>query len=265
MGEREKRYKYIDENRVHLHTLDNIPLTGTSSIMDVLGKNLTWWAAEWAAVECLEAGEKIPTIREEYLAACSQQDKKSAIDLLQEKYPIFKDARFAHFNDRNKKAKKGTNLHADLERFVNDQIEGKEGVYPEQIQSFIEWSKKNVKKWLWSEKHSYSERLWVGGISDAGAILNDDSVALFDFKSANKAFFNHFLQCAGYALEIEENGLLDPNGNFIMSIPKIDKLLVVPFGAEVVEPVEYKGKLDDLKKGFEYAVGLYRLMGLDKQ
>ena len=59
-------YKYIDEGKEHLHTYLGKPLLGTSTVVGVLSKNLTWWAAETAAVECLEAGEHIPGIREEY-------------------------------------------------------------------------------------------------------------------------------------------------------------------------------------------------------
>ena len=45
------RYRFIDENGKHLHTLDGIPLIGTSTAVQVLGKGgLTWWAAELAAV-----------------------------------------------------------------------------------------------------------------------------------------------------------------------------------------------------------------------
>ena len=123
----QNRYKFIDSlnewgKPSHIHTLNGKYLNGTSTVLQVLSKPLTFWAAETAAVECLEAGARIPTIREEYLLACAHPDKKKAIDALQIKYPIFKKARFAHFADKNEKAEKGTDLHEILERFCRAEI-----------------------------------------------------------------------------------------------------------------------------------------------
>lgn len=122
------KYRYTDtEEKKHLHEIEHNgewkPLTGTSSaVSEVLAKNLTWWSAELSAVECLEVGEKIPTIRQEYLEAVASDDKKKAIDALQKKYPLFKKARFAHFEKKNETAKSGTDLHEILERFCRAEI-----------------------------------------------------------------------------------------------------------------------------------------------
>jgi len=111
---------YFFEKSKHYHSFDEKPLLGISTICNVIAKNLTWWSAELSAVECLEVGEKIPTIREEYLEAKAKG--KVGIDALQKKYPIFKTARFAHFNDRNTKADKGTDLHEILEKFCKAEM-----------------------------------------------------------------------------------------------------------------------------------------------
>ena len=139
---------------------------------------LEWWAAELSAITCLEVGEKIPTIREEYLQAVASDNKKKSIDELQEKYPIFKKARFAHFNDKNTKADKGTDMHQDLENYIKDCIENHEGkpyikdgdfIKIKQVDDFSKWAVINVKKFLFSEAYCFDEELFVGGISDAGA------------------------------------------------------------------------------------------------
>ena len=39
------RYRYIDENKAHLHLLDEKPLLGTTTCLGILDKPLTWWAA----------------------------------------------------------------------------------------------------------------------------------------------------------------------------------------------------------------------------
>ena len=257
----------IDENgrQKHLHLLDGKPLTGTSSVIDVLAKNLVWWAAELAAVECLESGEQIPTIREEYELAAKSVDKKKAIDELQKKYPLFKKARFAHFDSKNKKAKQGTDLHAELEKFVKSRMgKNKETVFDPKIQPFIDWSDKNVKKFIASEAHCYSEKLWVGGIIDCVAELIDGNYAVIDFKSSKEAYPGQFIQTAGYAIQIMENGLFSEDGKHSKSLDKkIESLIVVPFGAEKVEPY-IRNNVDEYSKGFEYAVGLYRLLGMEK-
>ena len=261
------RYRYIDENREHLHLLDEKPLIGTSSVVSVLAKNLTWWAAETSAVECLEVGEKIPTIREEYLAACASSDKKKAIDELQIKYPIFKKARFAHFSDKNKKADKGTDLHAELEKYVKLMIIDQGGIPHEingghenpKVETFIQWAKENVKKFLWSEMYCYSESLWVGGISDCGYESKDGQIGIIDFKSSKEAYDSQFIQIAGYDLQVRENGGFDKDGNKMLEPVEANHYIVFPFGAEKLEAVS-KFNVEELREGFKSALTLHKLL-----
>lgn len=254
-------YKF--DNKDHTHTLRGKPLTGTSSIGDVLFKPLHWWSAELAAVECLEKGIKIEGIREEYEQAI-KGDKKKGIDELQKKYPIFKKARFAHHKTKDKAAKEGTDTHDIYERWVKSQMGKDTKITDEeqkQIKPFIEWADKNVKEFVWSEANCYSERLWVGGISDAGAILKDGTLAVIDFKRASKVYITHYIQVAGYAIEVEENGIFSENGKHNKKINnKVGKLIIVP-GDAIPQITD---KVDEYKQGFESAVSLYRLMGLHK-
>ena len=258
-------YKF--DTTEHLHLLDGKPLTGTSSVGNVLAKNLTWWAAELSAIECLETGEKIETIREEYLSACNSGDKKKGIDALQKKYPIFKKARFAHFDKKNKTAEEGTDLHEELERFVKNTMQNRlpTPMYDDKIMPFIKWAKDNVKQFMASEAHCFDEELWVGGITDCVAELLDGKLAVIDFKSAKEAYVSHFIQASGYAIQIDRNGLFSEDGEHSKKLDKnIEVLIVVPFGAKEVKP-EIKYNIEDYKTGFRHAVGLYRLLGLEKQ
>jgi len=259
---------YLFNKEEHAHTLNGVALTGTSSIGNVLAKNLTWWSAELSAVECLESGEKIETIRQEYEEAVNSGNKKEAIDALQRKYPIFKKARFAHFNSRNKSAKSGTDLHEVLERYVKLKMGRAKTKCPTKkelklIQPFIYWSEENVKQFLASEAHCYSKELWVGGIVDAVAELRDGTLAVIDFKSAKAVYITHYIQTSGYAIEIDENGLFSSDGEHQMKLDKkIGALIVVPFGAEVIKP-EIRKQISQYEAGFKSAVELYRLMDLD--
>ena len=256
-------YKF--DNKEHLHLLDGKPLTGTSSIGNVLTKNLTWWAAELSAVECLETGEKIETIREEYLDAVNSGDKKKAIDALQKKYPIFKKARFAHFDKKNKAAKEGTDLHAELEDYVKAMMRLKPGrEWDPKIKPFMLWASENVEEFLASEAHCFDEDLWIGGITDCVAQLKDGTLAVIDFKSSKEVYTNHLIQAAGYAIQIDRNGLFSEDGEHSKKLDqKIETLIVVPFGAENIIP-EVKTDIEAYKLGFKNCVQLYRLLGLDK-
>ena len=258
-----KDYNYTDESKAHLHTFKNKPLLGTSSAMGVLAKNLTWWSAELSAIECLEAGEKIPTIREEYLVAKAKG--KIGIDNLQKKYPIFKKARFAHFNDKNTKADKGTDMHEQLELYVKSCIEQNDSKPSKDYNStfkyvndFKEWAFENVEKFLYSEVHCYSESMWVGGISDLAVQLKDGRVGILDFKSSRESFDSQFIQCAGYDLQITENGGFTKNGVKIFTLPKpITFYGIIPFGAEEFK-VDIRGDVETLKECFKACVVLYR-------
>jgi hypothetical protein len=274
------RYKYIDENGQHLHTLGGKPLFGTSSITGVLNKpGLVWWSSGKA----LELLGWTPT----------KTPKKKRLEQVQgfvygDGYRIFdednpdKDEKWLELLDKcyrnhkdslDKSADKGIDLHAELERFIKDTMSEKQmGVYNDRITPFIEWSAKNVKRFLWSEAYCYSERLWTGGICDAGALMNDGTIALIDFKSSREAYLAHFLQCAGYSLALEESGILDKDGNDVEGIDLIDwqnnpitKYIIFPFGAKELTPWENKLPIEEYKKGFESATDLYKLMSLEKK
>lgn len=266
------RYKFIDEGKAHLHTLDGKPLIGTSSAVQVLSKPLTWWAAELAAVACLESGEHIPTIRAEYLEATGKfgPDKKTAIDALQKKYPIFKKARFAHYDRKNEAADTGIDMHAELEKYVvyclqsNDgrPVDGYLGV--PQVHVFARWAYANVKRFIASEGHCYSERLWTGGITDLFFEDKEGRFAVMDFKSSKDAYLSQFIQCAGYDLEIAENGILDADGNLLTKPDRpADYYAVFPFGAEHPEP-KLRFDTDNLRRAFEATVTLHKIVNLDQ-
>lgn len=231
-------YRFDSKNHVHQLNVDGEwkPLIGTSSVGSVIAKPLTFWAAELAAVECLETGEHIPTIRQEYQEAASLSGpaKKQAIDALQRKYPAFKKARFAHFDRKNQAAEQGTDLHAEVERFVKDSMADNDGqTYDPKIQPFIDWQRENVKRFLASEIHGYSRELWVGGICDIVAELRDGTIAIIDIKSSKEAYASQFWQVAGYDILLTENGGFTPDGEKIFTLPgKVGVHIIFPFGAE---------------------------------
>ena len=253
-------YKFDKEK--HLHTLDGKPLTGTSSVTEVLAKPLTWWASGlaceklgWLNPKKAKQEERLKNVGS-FLEIIKGMTNEDYLNLLDKAYRAHKDS-------LDKSADKGTDLHAELEKFVKAEMgirNFEDDELDERIMPFIEWSRKNVDEFLFSEAHAYSERLWTGGIVDAGAELKDGSIAIIDFKSAKAAYTGHFIQAGGYALEIEENGVFDSKGEKNKKLEKpITKLIIVPFGANPVLPV-IMSDIQAYKDGFESAVKLYRLI-----
>lgn len=259
-------YKFDSIN--HVHTLGDKYLTGTSSVVDVLSKPLTWWASGLAVEKFGWLNPKTHTIQEVTDALEKGYDKVLGLDISDYK-TLLADAYKAHSVKLKDTAVAGTDLHAELEKFVKWKMGIIQPQFPSpefdiKIEPFIKWADKHVKKFLWSEAHCYSQNLFVGGITDAGAELNNGQIALIDFKSAKAAYDSHFIQAAGYALQISENGLWDSQGKNNKKLEKeIDQLIIVPFGAPVVEPV-IKFNVADFKQGFVDCVHLYRLLGMDK-
>jgi hypothetical protein len=266
-------YRYTDEKKEHLHTLNGRPLIGTSTACGIIGKDgaLAWWAAELAAVEALSTDQFYPSLREEFEAAKAVPDykeRKAAVDALQKKYPAFKAARFAHYNAKNDAADKGTDMHAELEKYVKLMVQdqgGKphlmNGYEHKAVEAFATWAVERIEKFLLSEAHCYSERLWVGGITDCLAKMKDGRLAVIDFKSSKDAYFGQFVQAAGYALQLEEKGPVDARGKSIITsmspLDKITALYIVPFGSSDPTPREHLD-VEGRKADFEAAVHLYK-------
>jgi len=264
---------YRFDKKIHLHLLDEKPLTGTSSIEDVLSKPLTWWASGkavetfgWLYPKIKKDGKVVGEVSlEERLKVSEPLRLAIGKDTPEEYLKRLDEAYKAHSVKLKDSAKSGVNLHEELERFVKGEMGiMPKGTYDPKIQPFIDWAEKTVKQFLYSESHCFDQELWVGGISDAGAEMNDGTLALLDFKSAKEAYTAHFIQAAGYAIQIEKNGLWDSQGKVNKKLDKpFDSLIVIPFGAEVIEPA-IRHNVADYKEGFRNCVSLYRLLGLSK-
>lgn len=271
------RYKFDENNHVHL--LDNKPLIGTSTIAGSVGKGsaLTWWASGMAVKELGWTNPKIVTDQSERVKT-STKVLEEIKEFRPEQYLNLLDKAYkAHSKELKRTADKGVDLHAELERYVKSKINGESFNLnldlKDQLIPFIVWCDKNVKKWLFSEVHVYSEELWTGGIIDAGYIDNNDEFVLADFKSGG-AWLSGFLQCGGYARQLTENmGAFDENGKKVFNLNDISRsmeilnnpfkyihsLAIFPFKGGFTEPVIIRGQTHKYMKGFECAVYNYKL------
>lgn len=272
------RYRYIDEDEEHLHTLDGRPLMGTSSIVKVVAKPLTWWASGLAVKEFGCPDPKILTKIKNKKA--TQEEVEAFYDFaakmhlaikgmgLADYIKLIDKAYRAHAVRLKDSAQEGVDLHAELERFVKDEMRGENRMaeaYSPRILPFIRWARNRVKRYLWSEVNCYSERLWAGGISDLGIEDVDGGLAVLDFKSSKDAYPEQFWQCAGYAMEVGENGGLNAAGD--VTHPDLigfrpNYLAVVPFGAEEVYP-RLNFEVSSCMEAFEACGVIYKKLPKD--
>jgi len=259
-----KTYKFIDEivkgRKSHYHTFDGKPLLGSSSVVGILNKPLTWWASGLACQTLgwtnskLRVDGKYTTIPleqrikavEPSLAMIKTMNEESFLELMDRAYR-------AHSEKLDSAADKGVDTH----QLCEDYIKGKDGDY-KPIKAFTDWAEKNVEKFLWSEAHCYSETLCLGGIIDAGYISKDGKVGIIDFKSAKEAYSSHFYQIALYDIQVTENGWVDRDGKQLGKLEKpIDHYVVFPFGMTKCE-AQYRFNVDEIKEGAKACVLLYK-------
>ncbi len=253
--------------------------TGGSSIVDVLKKDgLTYWAAglavkTFSGIEDCKLLTKIKNkkastselllIQETVKKWLSSNSKISEDSYIQ----LCIDAYFAHTVKLADSADAGTQLHKGLENYVKYCINHNKGeplpLDDEEdirVKEFSDFSLEHIKRFIWSEAHMFSEELFLGGISDVGAEMNDGSYAIIDFKSSKEAYFSHFIQASIYNLLIQANGLVNADGESLkVQIDKpISKYIIIPFGAKEFT-VHENSNVEELKEAALACIKLYRV------
>lgn len=259
----EQGYEYRDGKGEHMHTLDGKPLLGTSTVVGIISKPLTYWASGLAVGKLgwLNPKENNLDIRlnhvTPYLEEIRQMSTVDFIDRLDEAYK-------AHSVKLKDSASTGTDMHAELEIYIKECM--KNGGTPQVVTTdfapvniFQDWAIKEVEYFVWSEANCYSRELWLGGISDVGAMLKDGRTVIIDFKSSKEAYESQFIQGALYAIQVEENGLMDSKGKVWKKLEnKINGVIIFPFGAKKPEPA-YRWNMDELKEAGKACVCLYKI------
>jgi len=260
-------YRFEEENHVHEIKVDDEwkPLTGTSSVTDVMAKGgLIWWGVGLALEmlgytkkkdenkKWLKKEKRLISIKK-FLPKLKKMTDEEYLNLLDEAY-------YAHFNYKNEAAVDGTDLHEKVEEWIKGEMNGEKVTPDTLIMPLVKWAKENVDEWLWSEVHCYSEEHWLGGISDIGFRDKEGRIGILDIKSSKDAYLGHFIQCAGYDIQISENGGYTPDGEKIFDLDgkEIDYYAVLPFGMTNPE-VQTRFNTDELREGFLAATTLYRL------
>ena len=264
-------YKFDKEN--HIHSLDGRPLMGTSTVVGVIAKPLTWWASGLAVTELgwspQKDKKKKPIPVAERLPIASKRFSEIK-DLTDEQYLKLLDKAYrAHADTLTKSADKGTDMHAELEDYVKFCITETDGVPAaalyvgdhEQVSLFDNWATDHVKRFFVSEGYCYSRKLWTGGITDLLFEDTEGRLALMDFKSSKDAYLSQFFQIAGYDIAISENGLFDSDGHqtYGRFSQPIEYYAVFPFGMTNPEP-QFHHDTAGAREGFKAAVVLHKLI-----
>lgn len=255
-----KTYKFVDDKKAHVHTLEGEPLYGTSTVVSILNKPLTWWAAGmavgtlgWTPTQSdPEMRLEVAKIALEGLKPLTPEEYLKRLDL----------AYRAHNEKKKDSAEAGTDMHALLEDYVKtciatDSVEIVQEA-DEKVITFSKWAKLNIEKFLFAEGHTYSEKYWVGGIVDAGAKMKDGRTALLDFKSSKESYYSQMVQVAGYAVQIEETGVVTDDGEHVMSPTEIDEIIVVALGSEKIQ-TRAAQNIKDFKQAFIGCLENYKL------
>jgi len=255
--------RYHFDSKHHVHTLDGKPLIGTSRVGDVLAKPLTWWASGKA---CEVMGWLNPKTTPPETCRQTAETALSAIKMLNVMgyMKLLDKAYRAHSVKLKDSAVVGTDMHETLENYSKFVIEDQHGQPREMekyehpsVEIFAKWCKQNVKTILLTEAHCYSEFLWLGGIVDCVVEDRDGKIAVVDFKSSKEAYPTQFWQATGYAMQLEENGAHTPEGDKILDIPKVDYVVVFPFGASKPE-AKYSYDMSGNKEAFLAALTLLK-------
>lgn len=234
------------------------------------GDGLMMWYADLAALDAL--GRQMPEdayagLIADYEAAEQIQDwreKSNAKKALDKKYPDYAESRKAAIRKRDKSASTGTDRHGELELYIRkcleinmgQPLEWKTNMHPD-IKVFVEWSWANVDRFVFTEGHCFSAKLWLGGIADLGLILKDGRKLIGDHKSSKVAYFEQFIQAILYDMQLAENGILDRNGNKLGNWEPADGIVVFPFRSDPFTP-EFHWDVEGIRKIAGNLVDTYR-------
>ena len=254
-------YKYLDEKKQHLHTFKGQPLYGTSTIVGILNKPLTWWAAGMALGELGWTNPKLVS-KEEGIKIAGKARKNFFINN-EKYYDWLQECYRAHDTKKKTAAVGGTDMHGELEAYVKTMIEANKGVpirsdTDNAVGKFSKWAVLNIEKFLFSEGHTYSETYWVGGIVDAGCKMKDGRTALIDFKSSKEPYYSQMVQVAGYALQVAERGILTATGASVLPPTAIDEIVVVAFGSDEIK-TRAAQNIKDFTEAFKGCLLNYKL------
>ncbi len=240
------RYKFSEANHIHQIKVGEEwkPLKGTTTVIgEVLPPPLAYYGSGQA---CKALGWYDRKPRANYLPDSEGMPiLEKALEEIKELNPLEYLARLdkaygAHNEFKKKRGKEGTSVHDKIEKIVKEAIATNEGILLEDyaddmLNEFAAWGK--GKKFLASEVHVYSEKLWLGGIVDI--LYQDNGMFLCDIKTAKGFYPSQFIQNGMYDYQQSENGFFTAEGKLISKPVKIKGYSIIKINKGLQEKIYY--------------------------
>jgi hypothetical protein len=207
-------YKFNKEK--HIHTFNDKPLMGVTTILSVISKPAL---IQWSANMCIE--HIVNNCKKELLAVPDGEipDEIAYFIVTPE---ILEEAKFAHRKKKEKAGDWGTNVHLAIENWIkkNDELPKLDEKGFEVFSKFKKWAEDNKVEFLESEKNVWSEKLWIGGIVDLVFKMNGKKY-IGDIKTSSGIYNEAFFQMGAYNLCLEEMGEhKDVDGYLVINLKK---------------------------------------------
>jgi hypothetical protein len=195
-------FTYNDEK--HEYRLDDELLPGVTTILGTLSKPaLIQWAANMAC---------------DYINSVMIEGKPITLD-------VIKEARTAHAKKRDKAAGQGTDVHAEIEKYIKSCIA--DGVThahsvneAHQVSRFVDWAMTNAVVFHDSERVLHSVEHKFAGTCDFTATVGGRKL-VGDIKTTSGIYdLSPFLQCAAYQIMLREAGETGYVGSVIIRLGK---------------------------------------------
>jgi genome maintenance exonuclease 1 len=248
----ETTYSFDVKN--HIHLLEGKPLHGVTTVLQVISKpQLIQWAAN-EAIKHVTVNLIMSPLDEEKTEWKVKFDNFTA---------VLEEARTAHKKKKEKAGDWGTEVHAIIESIVKEAIQFKGFIYKgtknytvyssekvkEACDNFVDWAVENKIEFLESEKHVWSEKLWIGGICDLVIKMNGKKYVA-DIKTSSGIYNEHFFQMAAYAMCLEEMGEhQDVEGYLVINLKK-DGTMQTKMVTDMLQN----------REAFKHALGLYKIL-----
>jgi hypothetical protein len=215
--------RYEEDGHNYYRVSDNKLLAGVSSVSSLAkSKDSDGWLAQWKVNEAIEY------IKENSINKGKIYEKDEDLFSVYEVNEItLNDSKYSHKEKGKEATDIGTEIHAILQDYVEQQIERKEANIGETeitklfFEDFITWEAENEVTWLASELLVGDLENDVAGRLDGLAMVNG-KLTLIDFKAANNIPSYYFIQLAGYALCLKAMGI-EVEDRIIIRLPKTPK------------------------------------------
>lgn len=192
----------------HVYTLGGKRLYGVTTILGVIAKPmLIQWAANQAINYVEEHIDKYGLWRLE---------GKTWVQMM-------KEARTVHKKKKEKAGEQGTEVHAEVEKWIKGCIEINEGLpvivedpkRNKQVQNFMDWAVKHKVKFLASEKRMYSRTWWTAGTADIVCEI-EGRLYVGDVKTSSGIYPEAFIQASAYSKMLVEMGEFEKFGGVVI-------------------------------------------------